>query len=200
MKAPDSKSGRRATFSWVQIPLSPPELIKEAKMRKLLFVTLLFCFLISCTPKKTVTVYFSKTTQTNFYLVPVKRTVGSGDIYRLALEEIIKGPRNQEEGNSVLPKTTKVLGIEKNGDTLTVNFSKEIIFDANSVGVSSSTEALALASIANTLTEFPEIKGVKILIEGRDSEEIDGRMIEDFWGHIGIRDVLTRNETLLGPH
>ncbi len=200
MKAPDSKSGRRATFSWVQIPLSPPELIKEEKMRKLFLVVLLFCLLISCAPKKTVTLYFSKATQTDFYLIPVKRTVGSGDIYTLALEELIKGPKNKEEGNAVLPKTTKVLGVEKNGDILTVNFSKEIIFDANSVGVSSSTEALALASIANTLTEFSEIKGVKILIEGRDSGEIDGRMIEDFWGHIGIRDILTRNDSLLSPH
>ncbi len=159
-------------------------------MRKLLLVSLFFCLLISCTPKKSVTVYFSKATETDFYLVPVKRTVSSGDLYRLALEELIKGPKNQEEGNAVLPKTTRVLSVEKSGDILTVNFSKEIIFDANMVGVSSSTEALALASIANTLTEFPEIKGVKILIEGKESGEINGRVIEDFWGHIGIRDIL----------
>ncbi len=29
LKVPVSKTGRRATFSWVQIPLSPPE--QEAK-------------------------------------------------------------------------------------------------------------------------------------------------------------------------
>ncbi len=168
-------------------------------MKKIIMLLAATLLLASCTPAKTVTVYFSTMTETDFYLNPVKRTVKGDDIYKLALEQLIKGPENSSEGNPVLPKTTKVLSVEKQGELLIVNFSKEIILDATLVGASSSTEALALASIANTLTEFPEVKRVKILVEGKDSGDIDGRRIEDFWGHIGIFSEFTRNEALIKP-
>lgn len=172
-------------------------MLRGEEMKKLLLFIILFCLTISCAPKTTITVYFSKATQTEIYLVPVKREVIGKDIYKLALEELIKGPKNPEEGNAVLPPTTKVISVKRDDDLLIVNLSKEVILDANMVGVSSSTEALALGSIANTLTEFPEIKRIKILIEGKENGEINGRLIEDFWGHIGIRDILIRNETLI---
>ena len=136
-------------------------------------------------------------TDTDFYLISVKREVTGRDVYKATLEALIKGPENIDEGFAVLPKTVKILSTEKDEDLLIVDFSKEIILDANQVGVSSSTEALALGSIANTLTEFPEIKTVRILVEGKNQGDIDGREIEDFWGHIGIREDLSRNESLL---
>jgi germination protein M len=171
-------------------------------VKKRIILLIIFFFALSfvassCTPQKNVTVYFSKMTDTDFYLFPVQRKVSGGNDYKAALEELIKGPKDSSEGFAVLPSTVKVISIEKNDDLLTVNFSKEIILDANQVGVSSSTEALALGSIANTLTEFPEITRVRVLIEGKRNGDIDGREIADFWGHIGIRDELTRNSNLL---
>jgi spore germination protein GerM len=166
-------------------------------VKKLFILLFLFCLTLSCTPKKSVTIYFSKMTDTDFYLISVKREVTGRDVYKATLEALIKGPENIDEGFAVLPKTVKILSTEKDEDLLIVDFSKEIILDANQVGVSSSTEALALGSIANTLTEFPEIKRVRILIEGKRNGDIDGREIEDFWGHIGIREDLSRNENLL---
>jgi len=166
-------------------------------VKKLFILLFLFCLTLSCTPKKSVTIYFSKMTDTDFYLVPIKREVTGSDVYKATLEALIKGPENTDEGNAVLPNTVKVLSTKKEDSLLIVNFSKEIILDANQVGVSSTTEALALGSIANTLTEFPEIKMVRIIIEGKRNGDIDGREIEDFWGHIGIRSDLSRNENLL---
>ena len=171
-------------------------------MKKLFIFSILVCLTVSvlatsCTPKKSVTIYFSKMTDTDFYLVPIKREVTGSNVYKATLETLIKGPENTDEGNAVLPNTVKVLSTKKEDSLLIVNFSKEIILDANQVGVSSSTEALALGSIANTLTEFPEIKTVRILVEGKNQGEIDGREIADFWGHIGIMSDLSRNESLL---
>ena len=44
-------------------------------------------------------------------------------------------------------------------------------------------------AIVNTLTEFPEIKRVQILVEGKPVTSISG--------HMDLTEPLTRNETLL---
>ena len=50
-------------------------------------------------------------------------------------------------------------------------------------------ELLAITSIVNTLTEFPEIKKVQILVESRKYETLTG--------HMDILDPLTRNESMM---
>jgi len=179
---------------------------KQGKFyEKIIILFLLFASMLSCSQKKFITLYFSEYTDTDAYLSPVKRSVIRDNLYKIALEELIKGPKNHSEGNAVLPKTTKILSVEKNDNLLIVNFSKEIILDANQIRGSSKAEhflsiaieELALGSIANTLTEFPEIEAVRVLIEGKNQGEINGREIADFWGHSDIRDNLTRSEGLI---
>lgn len=150
-------------------------------------------------PKVTITLYFSRFAETEAYLVAEKREVAvQENLPLVALQELIKGPATGDL-NPTLPSTTKVLSLETENGLCTVNFSKEILFDANQVGVSATTEALALGSIANTLTEFPQIQEVKILIEGMSEGEIDGRLVQDFWGHIGIYENLKRDESIIRP-
>ncbi|MEW6400002.1 MAG: GerMN domain-containing protein [Bacillota bacterium] len=50
-------------------------------------------------------------------------------------------------------------------------------------------EALAVAAIVNTLTEFPDIRQVQILVEGRK--------VESLAGHADVSRPLTRNERLI---
>ncbi len=143
----------------------------------------------------TLTLYFRKSTQDVPRLAPERRTVeGVTDAYRSAMEELIAGPSPDSGLDPVLPDTVRVLGIEERQGILTVDVSIEILTDAPKVGVSATTEGLALAAIANTLTEFDGVDKVRLLIEGTQSGEVRGRHVEDFWGHVGLPEYLERNE------
>ena len=67
-----------------------------------------------------------------------------------------------------------------------VDFSKEIL--KSNVG-GSLHEMLLVSSIVNTLTEFPEITSVQLLVEGRK--------IDTIGGHMDVLDPLRRNESLI---
>jgi germination protein M len=144
----------------------------------------------------TITLYFRYNEDTQEWLAPEERTV-SGDPYLGAMQELIAGPAPGSQLHAVLPHTVKVLDIGVENGICTVNVSKEILTDANQVGVSASGEALALAAIANTLTEFNEVDKVKLLVEGVQSGMVEGRFVEDFWGHMGLPEYLERNEDLV---
>lgn len=144
------------------------------------------------------TLYFRYNTGTREWLAPQERTVpGVTDPYRAAMEELIKGPTPDSQLYPVLPNTVKVLEIGVADGVCTVNVSKEILTDANQVGVSASGEELALSAIADTLTEFEEVSKVKLLIEGVQSGMVEGRFVEDFWGHMGLPEYLERNEDII---
>lgn len=150
----------------------------------------------------TVTPYFRRAVDGKDWLYPMQTTViGASDPYLTAMEQLIKGPAQGTGLYPVLPDTVKVLDVDVSNGICTVNVSKEILTDANQVGVSASGEGLALAAIANTLTEFEEVDRVALLVEGTQSGMIDGRFVEDFWGHMGLPQFLERNEGLIykGP-
>jgi germination protein M len=151
--------------------------------------------LTSCT--QSVSLYFASYTDNDFYLVKETREIPAGkDLYKNVLEELIKGPES-DQLFPTLPSDVKVNSVKISDSTATVDFSKEIITNFEEIPHSSTTETLAIFSIVNTLTEFKEIKKVKITIEGKDSGEIDGLYIEDFWGHVGIYEEFTRNEAII---
>ena len=111
-----------------------------------------------------------------------------------AIKELLKGPT--DSGNEYfIPKTTKVLSFKVVDGTATVNFSKEI-FDRTRGGATE--EELTIYSITNTLTEFSSVKEVVIQIEGTSDGEVDGRPVQDFWGHVGFYDQpFKRDESLI---
>lgn len=136
---------------------------------------------------KEVTVYFIGSTPTSFYLAPEKRKVpADSDLKKAAIEELIKGPYYAELSNSLqpaLPKGAKLLGLKVEGGLATVDFNSATQKNLN---VGSSGEALVIASVVNTLTEFSEVKEVQILIEGKK--------VESLAGHIDISKPLKRNQ------
>lgn len=86
----------------------------------------------------------------------------------------------------VVPIGTKVLSLKIDADgTATADFSKEIA----KKGQGSYGEMMLTYAIVNTLTEFPEIKRVQILVEGKP--------VVSFSGHMDLSEPLTRNKTLL---
>lgn len=148
-------------------------------------------------PQIEVTLYFSSSTETEFYLEPeIRKITEDEELYKKVIDELLKGPQS-EHLYPTLPSTASVISVEVEGGLATVNFSKEIITDTMTIPHSSTTEILAIYSIVNTLTEFEEIDTVRIIVEGKDSGEVNGMYIEDFWGHVGIYDDFKRNEEII---
>lgn len=107
---------------------------------------------------------------------------------RDVIKELIKGPVTDLRLTPVLPEEIKVRGVFLDSDGICyIDFGREIQ-ERFPGGVW--TEVLSLYSIVNTLTtNFPEIKGVKILVEGYG--------VETLAGHIDIRYPLQRREDLI---
>lgn len=162
-----------------------------------ILILVLFCIMALSSCTRSVTLYFAASGETDFYLVRETREISvSGDLYKSVLEELIKGP-DTGELYPVIPSDVRVNSVKISDSTANVDFSKEIITNFEEIPHSSTTEILAIFSIVNTLTEFEEIERVKITIEGKDSGEIDGLYVEDFWGHVGIYEEFTRNEEII---
>lgn len=103
-----------------------------------------------------------------------------------ALIALIERKPADKKMEDIVPENTRVLSLvlDKNG-TAYADFSKEIVKH----GQGSYNEFILTGAIANTLTEFPEIKRVQILVEGKK--------VTTLGGHIDVEDPLERNKTLL---
>ncbi|MGI6684906.1 MAG: GerMN domain-containing protein [Bacillota bacterium] len=84
------------------------------------------------------------------------------DKYKVILEELIKGPED-ENLRANISKNTKVYGTIKQESKLIVNLSKEFNQFGGSVA-----EIIAVGSVVNTLTELDDLKEVKILVAGEE--------------------------------
>jgi len=161
----------------------------------LMLTIFLMISLTSCTRK--ISLYFAVSTDTDVYLTEEIREIPvSKELYKNVVEELVKGPES-DQFFPTIPSNVKVNSVKISEGTATVDFSKEIITNFQEIPHSTTTERLAIFSIVNTLTEFEEINKIKITIEGKDSGQVDGLYIEDFWGHVGIYEEFTRDETII---
>lgn len=128
--------------------------------------------------KINVAVYYLKDTKSNSYLVREIHTLKKTDnMPKAAVEELIKGITDTEGAYKVLPGDTKILGVKVDDQGLaTVDFSSEVL----KANVGSSGEVLGIASIVNTLTEFPNIIKVSFTVNGKAENAMD------WWGHVGL--------------
>lgn len=97
----------------------------------------------------------------------VTRTIPSSDAPMLdVLQSLLAGPTSEEQGQglrSLISPGTKILTVTVRTGTAYINFSEE--FQYNIYGVEG--YAAQLQQIIWTVTEFPNVKDVQILIEGR---------------------------------
>jgi germination protein M len=143
--------------------------------RSTLFITLILVVAVCCgcsprqtTPQadlitETVQLYYGDAN--NEKMVTEERDVSyrSGeDKYTAVLEELLKGPEN-EDYTANIPADSKVFGTIKQRNDLIVNFSGEFNNFAGSMA-----EIIGLGSVVNTMTQFEEIERVKILVEGNE--------------------------------
>lgn len=137
-----------------------------------------------------VALFFMKTVGTDFMLQPVLTHIpGDSDPHRRALAALFAGPPAGSGLDRVFPKTTKVLGLTIDHGMATVNLNQA----ATQLNVGAPGEALAVAALVNTLTKFPDVYRVKILVEGNEVESLAGHV--DLTQTFGFNDrVVTLDE------
>lgn len=120
------------------------------------------------------------------HVVAEVRTVAKNDHpAQTAMELLLAGPQNSQLV-SVLPKDTKLKNIWVKDHVAYVDFNDKLV--KNSQGGSIS-EVLLTAALANTLTEFPDVKKVQILVEGQK--------ISSLTGHMDMSEPFGRNEKII---
>jgi len=133
---------------------------------------------------KQVVVYFP--TRDAMYLMPENRKILPGqDPMRSSIEILLSGPENQDVV-AIVPQGTVLRSISVKEHIAYVDFNNAII--KNNPG-GSTTELLLVGAIVNTLTEFPDISGVRILVEGKQ--------VQTLTGHVDVSGVLGRSEEII---
>ncbi|MDD5171128.1 MAG: GerMN domain-containing protein [Syntrophales bacterium] len=140
--------------------------------------------------KQQVTLYFSDTNER--FLFPEKRYIPKENNREGQAKEIIKALVEGSKTGlvSTFPVKTDIISVKiESNQTAQVSFGQNLA--ANHPGGSAS-EMATIYSLTNTLiANIPEIKKVKILIEGKEQESIKG--------HIDIRNPFTFNKELIAP-
>lgn len=98
------------------------------------------------------------------YLIPVTRLIENKATLDLAIQELLKGPREGAKLITNIPVGSKLLDVELKDGIATVNFSKEF----NVLIQNQGNERMAIKSILLTCKQFPDVKEVKIKVEGKD--------------------------------
>lgn len=93
---------------------------------------------------------------------------------KIVVDEILKGPQNNELSASV-PSGTKLMSVEIKDKVCFVNFSKEFIAGSNS---GSAATTMALYSVVNSLCLMKNIESVQILINGEAGVEFGNFVLD----------------------
>ncbi len=119
-------------------------------------------------------------------LIAETRTIETkGDKYKAAVESLLSGAK-AKGAITIIPKKAKIKSVEVKNGIATADFNDDLIknFTGGSTG-----EEMLVGSIVNTLTEFPEVKSVQILL--------DGKKIDSLGGHLDTSAPLKRMTELL---
>ena len=129
-------------------------------------------------------VYFG-THDAQYLVAETHKVKKDGMLMQRAMEILVGGPKKSELV-SVVPPGTKVKSVSVKERTAFVDFSGELI--KRGFG-SSSMEILTVGAIVNTLTEFPDVEKVQILVEGKK--------VSTLFGHLDVSDPLSRSPGII---
>lgn len=124
--------------------------------------------------KEEVIIFFSDGNER--FLVPEKRYIVKETEPRLRVEALVKALIDGSKTGltRTLPEKATVRSVKVAGDTVEVDFSRDLV-DRHPGG--SAAEMATIYSLVHTVTEnVPQIKRVKILVEGKDLPSIKGHV------------------------
>lgn len=115
----------------------------------------------------------------------IPKTVGMA---RATLEELFKGAADTGSGlASAIPLGTSLLDINVRTDgKCIVDLSREFI---SNLGKDPQTETLAVYAVVNTLTQYPTVTEVQVLV--------DGQIVNSPRGEVDLSQPLTRSESII---
>ena len=141
---------------------------------------------VTQTEKHTVTVYRLPADGTEkLYAEKVTVEGDSDEQPLLALEALINTKPQDEKLVNAFPQGLKIRSLTVDKGVAVVDLSKEIY----NIEAGSYTEMMLTQAMTNTLTEFPNIKEVNFLIEGKKEASIKG--------HIDLLDAFERDTTMI---
>ena len=141
---------------------------------------------VTQTEKHTVTVYRLPADGTEkLYAEKVTVEGDSNEQPLLALEALINTQPQDKKLVNAFPQGLKIRSLTVDKGVAVVDLSKEIY----NIEAGSYTEMMLTQAITNTLTEFPNIKEVTFLIEGKKEASIKG--------HIDLLDAFERDTTMI---
>jgi len=140
-------------------------------------------------PQK-VDVYFVQEQEKSGTLVPVRRQLHASQVFpspaekiRFALEELIKGPTQQEQDAglvSMVPSETRVLGVRNETGVVYVDFDQNV-----EMGGGITDMRMRLAQIVYTATQLDPVSKVRILINGKEIKSFSGEGLTEVEKPIG---------------
>jgi germination protein M len=133
-----------------------------------------------------VTIYYLVDSAGRMWLAPERHEVRDQPRISMgALEELIHGTPQDPDHVTVIPDEARILDLVIRHGVATVDWSAEVL----EAGTGGEGEALGIQSIVWTLTEFPSVESVRFTVEGEAKGlASNGRLIEDWWGHVGLYD------------
>jgi len=131
-----------------------------------------------------VKVYFG-THDGRYVVAEVHQLKNDAQLLQRSMEALAAGPQGSDLV-AVIPKATQVRSVVVRDRTAFVDFSEEIA--KRGLG-GSATEILAVGAIVNTLTEFPNVERVQILVEGKK--------VDTLFGHLDVYDPLSRSPGII---
>lgn len=116
----------------------------------------------SATPERSFAVYFLDSSKTKPIAEQRKLKVEEEmDVLQGLVAQLLEGPQNKDNTRAI-PKGTKLLGMEKDGTVLTVNFSDKYY------GPTAADDMLAAVTVVSTLCDIEGVQKVRILVEGSE--------------------------------
>jgi spore germination protein GerM len=104
-----------------------------------------------------------------------RRIAASGKVLenvRKTAEELIGGPK--QGGVATLPSSVRVLAVFVHDRTAYLDFSHEIVDDFS--GGTAGEYMLVSSIVQTTCANFPEVEGVRILVEGEEVDTVGGHL------------------------
>ncbi|SDF11821.1 GerMN domain-containing protein [Sporomusa acidovorans] len=137
-------------------------------------------------PGKTMQLVVYYATKDAMYLVPeIHKVPVNSHPARTAIELLLAGTKNPELV-SVVPEGAQLRKLSVKDHIAYADFNEKLI---KKNGGGSTSEILLVGAIVNTLTEFPDIQQVQILVNGKKIETISG--------HMDTSEPLSRSEKII---
>lgn len=148
-------------------------------------------------PRVDATIYYLTDFGGRIFLVPEVHSIVESRLGASQLEEMIAAVTQDPDLSSPWPEGTRILGVTIEHGLATVDFSAEVL---NATGVGTATEQLGIQQAVHTLAALPGVQTVEFRVEGRVLGDVNGRRIEDWWGHAGLSgQPFTPDDEVLAP-